>query len=204
MNDLEKSSPFPVVEGKESDPSPPVSSFPAWMKLPSQISAFHSHRDSLLSYLYPARNTLVSQQPRPKDKVIDIVSDFPRSGFSVTSSDYAQSICSVDSNRYLQPAVPRRKSIPLLTPDEFFSLPSSTTIASRHSRKGSAPVFGCYRREAGLSLALSRVRTLEQKIIPETKSRVKDRAKSMTIIQGRRMPRRTQSVAVVIRNGEWI
>ncbi|KAE9407902.1 hypothetical protein BT96DRAFT_914268 [Gymnopus androsaceus JB14] len=211
VKDLEDSSVFPVEakgSGNADGSQPALSSLPAWMKLPSQISPFHNHRDSLLSYFRSGRDSLGSQQSKPqkpqKDKVIDIVSDFPRSRFSVTSSDYTHSIRSVDSNRYLQPVAPPRQSVPLLTPEEFFSLPSSTTIASRHSRMGSAPVFGFRRREAGLSLALSRARSLEQEVLPNTKSKIKDRAKSMAFVQDRSLQRRrTQSVAV-IGNGEWI
>ncbi|KAJ3715129.1 hypothetical protein C8R42DRAFT_681760 [Lentinula raphanica] len=152
LNDLEKSGAVsPGINAKNCDfhfTQPVSPTFPTWMKLPSQISPFCNHRDSLLSYFGLGRNSISAtsfkppQQKTQRPKVIDIVSDFPRSRFSVASSDYTHSIRSVDSKRQLA-TVATRKSIPLLTPEEFFSLPSSTTIQLlRHSRNGSAPIFG--------------------------------------------------------------
>lgn len=63
------------------------------------------------------------------------------------------------------PVPPRPKESPLLPPEEFFSLPSSSSLQSeivKHERTGSAPVFGNVvtgagelreRREAGISRA---------------------------------------------------
>jgi hypothetical protein len=92
-------------------------------------------------------------------RIIDIKPDFPRSKFSVTSSDYPYSIRSstcvenvstppiVDDLVTTPPSL--YFSIPLLTPAEFFSLPSapnvmssSASVLTQHSRTQSAPVFG--------------------------------------------------------------
>ncbi|KIK68488.1 hypothetical protein GYMLUDRAFT_54114 [Collybiopsis luxurians FD-317 M1] len=183
------------------------SSLPAWLKLPSQISPFHTHRDSLLSYFRAGRDSLISKQAPPqvqkshRVRVLDIVTDFPRSRFSITSSDYTHSLRSIDSINQLEAPIPRR-SVPLLTPQEFFSLASSTTLTSRHSRTGSAPVFGRHRREAGLSLALHRARQMEREEIlskPGTTLRVK----SMSLVRNQGLQqKRTHSIAVV-GNGEW-
>ncbi|KAJ3985840.1 hypothetical protein F5890DRAFT_1088904 [Lentinula detonsa] len=212
LKDSEKAGGFlPENNAKEnsSEPSVQLASpvLPVWMKLPSQISPFYNHRDSLLSYFRLARDSTSSQPSKQqhrkpqKNRILDIVSDFPRSRFSVTSSDYTHSICSVDSNHHLDHAVvsPRR-SVPLLTPEEFFSLPSSTTLISRHSRTGSAPVFGHHWGEGGLNSALGRMQSLEEEERPDTNP---DAAKSrpllsMTVIEKPYVQRRrTQSIAVV-------
>ncbi|KAJ4495858.1 hypothetical protein C8J55DRAFT_601153 [Lentinula edodes] len=207
----EKTSAFPVEAGSKggsklegnthSDSEQHVSpALPAWMKLPSQISPFHNHRDSLLSYFRLTRDLSNGQpsklQPQkpPKAKIVDIVTDFPRSRFSVTSSDYTHSMCSVNSDHHLDNTAPSMKSVPLLTPEEFFSLPSSTTIVSRHSRIGSAPVFGHQRREAGFNLAMSRAKHEKS----DKKLTTRSRAMSMAVVQNRNLQRRrTKSIAIV-------
>ncbi|KAH7868931.1 uncharacterized protein C8R40DRAFT_1177228 [Lentinula edodes] len=204
-NNPEKTSAFPVKAGSKgntySDSEQHVSpALPAWMKLPSQISPFHNHRDSLLSYFRLTRDLGNGQQSKlqpqkpQKAKVVDIVTDFPRSRFSVTSSDYTHSMCSVNSDHHLDDTAPSTKSVPLLTPEEFFSLPSSTTIVSRHSRIGSAPVFGHQRREAGFNLAMSRAKHEKS----DRKSTTRSRAMSMAVVQNRNLQRRrTKSIAIV-------
>ncbi|KAG7095366.1 hypothetical protein E1B28_006125 [Marasmius oreades] len=105
---------------------------------------------------------------RLQNRVIDIVPDFPSSRFSVTSSDLG----SVHETFQIGEAEEdfssdgRSDVSPLLPPGEFFSLPSSSTIVSRHSRRSSAPVFGRHRRVAGLSMAsyrLSRAKSIKAK-----------------------------------------
>ncbi|KAF9078719.1 hypothetical protein BDP27DRAFT_1412665 [Rhodocollybia butyracea] len=100
VKDLEQSK-SPETAAKGGDSGQVLSStFPTWIKLPSQISTFHNHRDSLLSYFRPGRDSLASYQSRPRrttrnhqrEKVVDIVSDFPRSRWSVTSSDCSYSL----------------------------------------------------------------------------------------------------------------
>lgn len=93
-------------------------------------------------------------------KVIDISPDFPRSKFSVTSSDYAYSppssnpsfasaLSTVEQGHVVPP--------PLLTPAEFFCLPSAPDLQShRHSRIHSEPVFGHALPAASQSLATVR------------------------------------------------
>ncbi|KAJ3930491.1 MAG: hypothetical protein NXY57DRAFT_1011829 [Lentinula lateritia] len=198
-----KTSAFPVEAGSKgntySDSEQHVSpALPAWMKLPSQISPFHNHRDSLLSYFrlardlangQPSTGKLQPQKPQ-KAKVVDIVTDFPRSRFSVTSSDYTHSIRSVGSDHHLDDTAPSTKSVPLLTPEEFFSLPSFTTIVSRHSRVGSATVFGHQTREAGFNLAKHEK--------SDRKLTTRSRAMSMAVVQNRNLQRRrTKSIAIV-------
>ncbi|KAJ3783484.1 hypothetical protein GGU10DRAFT_51993 [Lentinula aff. detonsa] len=211
LKDSEKAGGFlPENNAKEnsSEPSVQLASpvLPVWMKLPSQISPFYNHRDSLLSYFRLARDSASSQPSKQqqrktqKTRILDIVSDFPRSRFSVTSSDYTHSIRSIDSNHHLDHAVvsPRR-SVPLLTPEEFFSLPSSTTLISRHSRTGSAPVFGRHWGEGGLNSALSTMQSLEEEERPDTNpNAAKSRPLSMTVMEKPYLQRRrTRSIAVV-------
>ncbi|KAJ3814366.1 hypothetical protein F5876DRAFT_62349 [Lentinula aff. lateritia] len=204
----EKTSAFSVEAGSKgniySDSEQHASpALPAWMKLPSQISPFHNHRDSLLSYFRLTRDLgtgqpskLQPQKPQ-KAKVVDIVTDFPRSRFSVTSSDYTHSICSVNSNHHLADTAPSTKIVPLLTPEEFFSLPSSTTIVSRHSRIGSAPVFGHQRREAGFNLAMSRANYEKS----DRKLTTRSRAMSMAVVQNRNLQRRRTKSIAIVKNG---
>jgi hypothetical protein len=116
----------------------------AWLKFPPP-SVTYRQNDKQAALLSPPN-------PRVISKVIDITPDFPRSKFSITSSDYAQSLrSSVNSSNVSMLPVPiagEEASEPsaLLTPSEFFSLPSSTdlrrSLSSRHSRNHSAPVFG--------------------------------------------------------------
>ncbi|KAJ4490144.1 hypothetical protein J3R30DRAFT_3419398 [Lentinula aciculospora] len=193
------------------DSAQPVSPvFPSWMKLPSQISPFQSHRDSLLSYFrltrystYAQPSKLHPQKPQ-KTRILDIVPDFPRSRFSVTSSDYSHSINSIEPHPRLEHAiVSSRKSVPLLTPEEFFSLPSSTTIISRHSRAGSAPVFGRHRKDARLDSMLSMAKFSDKGEKPDTRSSTRSRAMSVAVVQSQNLQRRrTRSIAVV-ENGVW-
>ncbi|KAJ3993398.1 hypothetical protein F5050DRAFT_1782081 [Lentinula boryana] len=197
----------PETNAKEnsSEPSVQLASpvLPTWMKLPSQISPFYNHRDSLLSYFRLARDSASSQpskqqQRKPqKTRILDIVSDFPRSRFSITSSDYTHSICSIDSNHHLDHASVSPGSVPLLTPEQFFSLPSSTTLISRHSRTGSAPVFGRHWAEGGLNSALGRMQSLEEEERPDTNLNAA-RSRPLPIMEKPYLQRRrTQSIAVV-------
>ncbi|KAL0069250.1 hypothetical protein AAF712_003614 [Marasmius tenuissimus] len=108
---------------------------------------------------------------RLQNRVIDIVPDFPRSRFSVTSSDLGSihdpfQIGEAEDDESEADTHIGHDASPLLPPAEFFSLPSTSTIASRHSRRNSAPVFGRHRRVAGLSMAsyrLSRAKSLKSK-----------------------------------------
>ncbi|KAK1225113.1 hypothetical protein PQX77_011983 [Marasmius sp. AFHP31] len=108
---------------------------------------------------------------RLQNRVIDIVPDFPRSRFSVTSSDLGSvhdpfQIGEAEDDESDADTHIGHDASPLLPPAEFFSLPSTSTIASRHSRRNSAPVFGRHRRVAGLSMAsyrLSRAKSLKSK-----------------------------------------
>jgi len=101
------------------------------------------------------------QPPEEKEKgrcsVVDISRNFPRSKFSVTSSDYpistrsssceSESDCSseADSASYRDSSYGRG----LMNPALFFSLRASSMASShRHSRNGSAPVFGVPRFDA--------------------------------------------------------
>jgi len=101
------------------------------------------------------------QLPEEKEKgrcsVVDISRNFPRSKFSVTSSDYpisartssceSESDCTsdADSASYRDSSYGRG----LMNPALFFSLRASSMASShRHSRNGSAPVFGIPRFDA--------------------------------------------------------
>ena len=116
----------------------------AWPKFPPP-SATYQKRGKQAALL----------SPRVVSKVLDITHDFPRSKFSVTSSDYVLSPrSSTNSTNASIPSVPIvGEGAPfappaLLPPNEFFTLPSSPdlrrSLSSRHSRNHSAPIFGHY------------------------------------------------------------
>ncbi|KAF8068857.1 hypothetical protein FPV67DRAFT_1668911 [Lyophyllum atratum] len=80
-------------------------------------------------------------------KVLDITSGYPRSKFSVTSSDYPYSL--ISSARTSGPMLPsadgqHTADSPLLPAYEFFNLPSNPESFddNHHSRAHSVPVFG--------------------------------------------------------------
>lgn len=92
----------------------------------------------------PERPPLGARQE--KEKTVDIVQNFPRSKFSVTSSDYAFSIHSVLSDFELEgdevePERRRQHRQHLLSPSEFFSPSPPKLRESRHLRSGSEPVW---------------------------------------------------------------
>uniref|UniRef100_A0A0W0GEE9 Uncharacterized protein n=1 Tax=Moniliophthora roreri TaxID=221103 RepID=A0A0W0GEE9_MONRR len=144
----------------------------SWTKLASQNSItqpsptlslsyhpFHDPMSSLRSSLMEQPQTSMQEKDiaRLRNRVLDIVPDFPRSRFSVTSSDlgsvYSDSKFVIGEDEEEGDEEEEEDFAPLLSPEEFFSLPSTSTIASRHSRRNSAPVFGRKRRIAGLSVA---------------------------------------------------
>jgi hypothetical protein len=111
-----------------------------WPKFPS--SENHQLRDKQLT----------PPNPRVISKIMDITPGFPRSRFSITSSDYAHSLrsstISSDMSMLPLPIVEQAPPAPppLLPPSEFFSLPSSPDLRRNlsfgHSRNCSAPIFG--------------------------------------------------------------
>ncbi|KAF9269687.1 hypothetical protein L218DRAFT_983505 [Marasmius fiardii PR-910] len=112
---------------------------------------------------HPRRVMQDREMARLQNKVIDIIPDFPRSRFSVTSSDIGslhetfQIGEAEEDEDGDEPYDCRLSDVPLLAPAEFFSLPSTSTVASRHSRRNSAPVFGRTRRVTGLSMETYRL-----------------------------------------------
>lgn len=83
--------------------------------------------------------------PPSVNKVIDIAPGFPRSKFSVTSSDYPFSVASSARTSSVSTSPMPGNSVapsPLLPPYEFFCLPSAPDLQDqRHSRAQSAPIF---------------------------------------------------------------
>ncbi|KAJ7266963.1 hypothetical protein B0H12DRAFT_1098970 [Mycena haematopus] len=133
--------------------------------------SYHSSRR------YEQRMNMV-QSPAPIDEkedlkgrcsIVDISRNFPRSKFSVTSSDYpisarapscdseSESESETDSSSNADSTDYRNSTNSngsygrgLMNPALFFALRSSSMAASRrHSRNGSAPVFGVPRFDAG-------------------------------------------------------
>ncbi|KAJ6588858.1 hypothetical protein B0H19DRAFT_1101512 [Mycena capillaripes] len=113
-------------------------------------------------YRYQKRTKMEESPALPEEKekgrcsVVDITRHFPRSKFSVTSSDYpvsalsssceSESDCSSDTD-----SASYRDSYErgLMNPAHFFALrASSMASAHRHSRNGSAPVLGVPRFDA--------------------------------------------------------
>ncbi|KAL0576035.1 hypothetical protein V5O48_005942 [Marasmius crinis-equi] len=169
----------------------------AWMQSPSQNSIAPLVDRELLSP-QPHRALPDRELARLQNKVIDIVTDFPRSRFSVTSSDLGSineafqiGEAEDSEDEFEDPCIARWDAAPLLSPAEFFSLPSTSTISSRHSRRNSAPVFGRHRRVAGLSVASYR----------------SSRAKSLRLKSGTAIShahRKSRSVPCVVGDGQWI
>ncbi|KAF9467820.1 hypothetical protein BDZ94DRAFT_1247819 [Collybia nuda] len=123
----------PKEKGKGIDsPTPP------WLRLSSSLS---SNGSTFVPKTPEAKNA-----PYTQSRIIDISPDFPRSKFSVTSSDYPcspsssnPSFVSAPSTMTRDPAIPP----PLMAPAEFFCLPSAPDLQNpRHSRIRSEPVFG--------------------------------------------------------------
>ncbi|KAF8235035.1 hypothetical protein L208DRAFT_1458179 [Tricholoma matsutake] len=96
---------------------------------------------------------LIPPGARVLSRVMNITPNFPRSKFSITSSDFTYSSrSSKNSFRTSMPPVPivgeetPSELSALLPPSEFFSMPSSPdlrrSLSSRHSRNHSAPIFG--------------------------------------------------------------
>ncbi|RDB30115.1 hypothetical protein Hypma_014043 [Hypsizygus marmoreus] len=87
--------------------------------------------------------------PSQAGKIIDIVPDYPPSKFSVVSSEYPSSADSSPNSSLLiappthldKPAPP--SPTPLMSPNEFFCLPSAPDLQSdsHHSRAHSAPIL---------------------------------------------------------------
>jgi hypothetical protein len=122
------------------------------------VYAFSYHRH-LKSMKMEEDYTLPEPEEKEKGRcsVVHITRNFPRSKFSVTSSDYpittrsssceSESDCSsdTDSESYRHSSYGRG----LMDPAHFFALRASSMASShRHSRNGSAPVFGVPRFDA--------------------------------------------------------
>ncbi|ESK88373.1 hypothetical protein Moror_14778 [Moniliophthora roreri MCA 2997] len=143
-----------------------------WTKLASQNSIAQPSPTLSLSY-HPFHDPMSSlrfslmEQPQAsmqekdiahlRNRVLDIVLDFPRSQFSVMSLDlgsvYSDSKFVIGEDEEEGDEEEEEDFGLLFSPEEFFSLPSTLMIASRRLRKNSAPVFGRKRRIAGLSVA---------------------------------------------------
>jgi hypothetical protein len=133
----------------------------AWPKFPPPSATYQQSDKQAALQSPPSR--------RVRSKVIDITPNFPRSKFSITSSDYGLSPrCSINSIDAPMPPMPiigeETPFAPpaLLPPSEFFSLPSSPdlrrSLSSRHSRNHTTPIFGHDISHAFLTNVPSRMR----------------------------------------------
>ncbi|KAG5652796.1 hypothetical protein H0H81_003626 [Sphagnurus paluster] len=138
------------VDPEKHDPSP------AWMLLSksskSSKSLYSSEDGHSLSAESKARSFGAGSGtatggsgalPPSESGVIDIRNSYPRSKFSVCSSEYPTTIASsTRSSGSPSDAPNRRCSSGLLPAYEFFCTPSESLDDNHHSRAHSAPVFG--------------------------------------------------------------
>ncbi|KAJ7126141.1 hypothetical protein C8R44DRAFT_781121 [Mycena epipterygia] len=111
--------------------------------------SYHRHQMRINRFSLGESRTFCEEKEKGRSSVVHITRNFPRSKFSVTSSDYplsdrSSSSCESDSSSEEDSESDNETyERGLMDPAHFFALRSSSMASSRrHSRGGSAPVFG--------------------------------------------------------------